>query len=126
MRIFTSCAGFGSASTTTSGEKVPAAGIDLKHPREFAMSNKHTTYRRRVLDAINERDRFLTAVDIVEYTELTYKQVIDVLQALHNENLILREGRKFTAKWGSLKLQAEPADSGAKALEETFRAFFKR
>jgi hypothetical protein len=85
---------------------------------------KTGTYRAKVLEIIEDRQRLLTAVDIAFMADLTYKQSIDALQALHNAGLILREGRKFTAQWGSLTL-TQPAPDGAKMLEDAFRGFFK-
>jgi hypothetical protein len=87
---------------------------------------KDGTYRATVLAAINRSDRFLTGAEIAAISQLSYKQTIDVLYALHNEDLVLREGAKVTAKWGSLALAKPEPNAGAHDLETAFRAFFRR
>ncbi|OTP69750.1 hypothetical protein PAMC26577_28940 [Caballeronia sordidicola] len=53
---------------------------------------------------------------------LTYRQTIDAINALYNIALVSRQGRKFTARWGSPRLIApDPAVAAARRLEDYFR-----
>lgn len=87
---------------------------------------KEGTYRATVLGVINRSTKFLSGAEVAQLSTLGYKQTIDVLYALHNESLILREGAKVTAKWGPLSLAKPSPAIGVHNLEETFRGFFKR
>lgn len=87
---------------------------------------KEGTYRATVLAVINSRNEFMSGAEVARLSQLEYKQTIDVLYALHNEELILREGAKVTAKWGSKALAKPTPEVGVHNLEVAFRGFFKR
>ncbi|RQS39753.1 hypothetical protein [Burkholderia sp. Bp8990] len=80
--------------------------------------------RLRALNAVNASPAWQSAQQIATATGMTYRQTIDALNALHNEAKVARQGRKFTAKWGSLRLvKPDPANAAAHALEDVFRGF---
>lgn len=87
---------------------------------------KEGTFRATVLAVLNRSDKFLSGAEVAQISQLEYKQTIDVLYALHNEELILREGAKVTAKWGPKSLAKPSPNIGAHNLEDVFRGFFKR
>lgn len=82
------------------------------------------TYRRIVLEVVQEAPAFLTGQQIAQITGLTYRQTIDALNALNNAAKIARTGRKFTARWGRIP-DHQPSESAIEALEHAFRGFFK-
>lgn len=82
------------------------------------------TFRRVVLEVVEESPAFLTGQQIAQITGLTYRQTIDALNALNNTAKIARTGRKFTARWGRIP-DHQPSESAIQALEHAFRGFFK-
>lgn len=83
------------------------------------------TYRRLVLEVVQESPAFLTGQQIAQITGLTYRQTIDALNALNNSEKIARTGRKFTARWGRIPQHVPPSESAIEALEHAFKGFFK-
>ncbi len=82
--------------------------------------------RSRALDAVKTSPTWQSAAQIAAKTGMTYRQTIDALNALHNEALVARKGRKFTAQWGSLQMiKPDPATAAAYQLEEFFRGNVK-
>jgi hypothetical protein len=80
------------------------------------------TYRSRALRVINETARWLSSAEVASQSGLTYRQTIDAINALHNIDLVSRQGRKFTAQWGSPRLVTpDPAVAAARRLEDYFR-----
>jgi hypothetical protein len=80
--------------------------------------------RSRALDAVNHSRTWQSAQQVAKTTGMTYRQTIDALNALHNEARVARQGRKFTARWGSLALvKPDSAIAAAHALEDIFRGF---
>lgn len=78
--------------------------------------------RSRALNAVNGSNCWQSAAQVASKTGMTYRQTIDALNALHNEALIARQGRKFTARWGSLRMiKPDPAIAAAHRLEDFFR-----
>lgn len=75
-----------------------------------------------MLAVVNTLDGWHTAQDIAIRANLSHKQTIDVLYALHNTNLVARHGRTFTARWGSLSMLQVPEANFA-LLEQLFRGF---
>lgn len=65
------------------------------------------TNRAAVLAAIEAANDWLTGHEVALMTGLQYKQTIDALYALYNDAHIARKGRKFTARWGSIAIQAQ-------------------
>lgn len=84
----------------------------------------HASLRSRALTAVNASPTWLSAHQVSKTTGMTYRQTIDALNALHNDARVARQGRKFTAKWGSLALiKPDPAVAAAHLLEDVFRGF---
>lgn len=84
------------------------------------------SFRKAVIAALEKADQFQTAQQVVAATGLKYKQVIDVLDVLYRLDLITREGRKFTAKWGCKKLEKPSGYGDFSELESIFRGFFTK
>ena len=83
------------------------------------MSSPRLTYRARVLAALNASHTWMLAIDVANTTGLTYHQTIFALNALLNMGSIARDGKKSTARWGSLILVEHTPDySAVKTLEE--------
>lgn len=82
----------------------------------------HETYRSQSLRVITEATTWMSCAEISNRTGLTYRQTIDAINALYNIALVSRQGRKFTARWGSPRLVApDPAVAAARRLEDYFR-----
>jgi hypothetical protein len=80
------------------------------------------TYRSRALRVLNETTTWLSSAEVATQSGLTYRQTIDAINALYNIALVSRQGRKFTARWGSPCLVApDPATAAARRLEDYFR-----
>jgi hypothetical protein len=77
------------------------------------------TYRARVLAVVNASPGWLTARDIAAQASLTYLQTIYALNALLNTEALARQGRKSTARWGSLVLVEHSPTSAALATLES-------
>lgn len=69
------------------------------------------SYRAMVLDVVNAATDWRNAHDIAIDAQLTYKQTIYALHALHNHARIARTGRTFTARWGPLSLRPKTNDN---------------
>lgn len=83
------------------------------------MSSHRLTYRARVLAVLNAAHDWMLAIEIANATGLTYLQTIFALNALLNMGSIARDGKKSTARWGSLILVEHTPDySAVKTLEE--------
>lgn len=78
--------------------------------------------RAAVLAAIDAAQDWLTGHEVALMAGLQYKQTIDALTALHNEARIARQGRKFTAKWGSVELLEAQTPSPHLILDQVFYA----
>lgn len=87
------------------------------------MNQSEGTYRDRVLVVIEASDQFLTAQQIAQACQLSYRQTIDALNALNNTAKVQRIGRKFTARWGRITAPAD--ENPALLLQQAFRGFFK-
>lgn len=84
-------------------------------------SAARATYRSRTLSVINETTKWLSSAEVASQSGLTYRQTIDAINALYNIALVSRQGRKFTARWGSPRLVAlDPAVAAARRLEDYF------
>jgi DNA-binding IclR family transcriptional regulator len=70
--------------------------------------------RALIQACIDASPTYLTAQEVSQRTGIPYKATIDVLHALHNRDCIVRDGRKFSARWGSRRLRqaAAAAPSG--------------
>ena len=96
------------------------------HPNQLSLFTERmrVSLRLRALTAVNASSTWQSAQQIASATGMTYRQTIDALNALHNEAKVARQGRKFTAKWGSLQLvKPDSAIAAAHALEDVFRGF---
>lgn len=96
------------------------------HPAQLSLfgDQMRASLRSRALDAVNASPTWQSAQQVAKTTGMTYRQTIDALNALHNEARVARQGRKFTARWGSLALiQPDPAIAAAHALEDVFHVF---
>ncbi len=82
------------------------------------------TYRSIVLEVVNQSSEWRTARDIASEAQLTYKQTIFALHALHNHGKIVRTGRTFKARWGPFALQPKPKDNFL-LLTSLFNGSFK-
>lgn len=71
------------------------------------------TYRARVLAVLNASPHWLTARTIAQDSGLSYDQTIFALNALLNCEAIARQGKKSTARWGSLVLIEHAPDQSA-------------
>lgn len=86
---------------------------------EFAFEVAAKPYRAIVLDVVESATEFRTARNIAATAGLTYPQTIFALLALFNNGKIARQGSKFTAMWGPLRLERKP-DSGFDTLQSLF------
>jgi predicted HTH transcriptional regulator len=76
------------------------------------------TYRSRVLAVVNASPHWMTAREIANQASITYKQAIYALNSLYNLGSLARQGRKSTARWGSLCLvEHDPSPSAVAILE---------
>lgn len=88
------------------------------------MSSPRLTYRARVLAVLNASHDWMLAADVASQTGLTYHQTIFALNALLNMGAIARQGKKSTARWGSLILVEHTPDySALQTLEEILYGF---
>lgn len=88
------------------------------------MSGTPRTYRSRVLRVVNATPDWTTARDIAQRTGLSYLQAVFALNALYNAGAIARQGRKSTARWGSVVLVEHTPNAQALAtLQAIFHAF---
>lgn len=81
--------------------------------------------RAPILACVLASPKFQTAREISRATGIPYKATIDALCSLRNEGKVVRQGRKFTAKWGSPALQDKQHEA-AKQLQDIFHGFIKR
>lgn len=63
-------------------------------------SERPDKLRTAILSYLDAVDSFVPARDIAKAIGRPYKSVIDALSALHNRALIVRQGKKFSARWG--------------------------
>ena len=85
------------------------------------MAGTRRTFRSRVLRVVNASHDWVTARDIAQRTGLDYLQAVFALNALLNAGLIARQGRKATARWGSLVLvEHTPSADAFATLERLF------
>lgn len=84
------------------------------------------TLRQIVQQAVESAPEPQTAEQITRRTGLTYKQVVDALNALHNAERITRIGRKFTARWVKRQPIVNPTSSLAEALKGFFNVHTSR
>lgn len=84
------------------------------------------SFRQTVLDMLEESGQFATGAQVAKITGLRYKQAIDVLYALHRDGLIVRDGRKFTCRWGCKRLAKPSPYAGIGGLETLFRGIFRK
>ena len=83
--------------------------------------------RSRVLDTVNRSHTWMSAAQVTKATGMTYKQTIDALNALLNEERVARKGRTFTAQWGGLHMiKPDPAVAASHLLEGFFHATASR
>lgn len=78
--------------------------------------------RHTVLVTVDLAPEPLTGQQVAKRCGITYKQSIDALNALNNLGRIARVGRKFTARWVSLR--SINKSNPAHPLEQAFRRFF--
>lgn len=87
--------------------------------RSVGVSVTRLTFRARVLAALNQSSEWMTARAVASATGLTYLQAVFALNALLNAEAIARQGRKSTARWGSLVLVEHQPDAEALATLES-------
>lgn len=114
------------------GRQQRASGSARRRPRyvdpaqlEMVFTFRSETYRAAVLQAVNASPAWRSAREIATAAGLTYPQTVFALYALHNNEQIARIGRKFTARWGSLKLVKAPP-TNYNLLQELFNGIVKR
>lgn len=73
-------------------------------------------YRQAIVAYLDDHDSFISARDITTALNLPYKTTVDALNALHNMERVARVGRKFSAKWGSKRLQQDRVAAGWQML----------
>ena len=77
------------------------------------------TFRARVLAVVNAAHGWMTAREIAAQAGIHYHQAIFALNALLNAEIIARQGRKSTARWGSLVLVEHTPNRSAIYLLES-------
>lgn len=71
------------------------------------MNSAKNSLRAAIVACLDASPTYLTAIEVSRRTGISYKSVIDALSILHSQERIVRVGRKFSSRWGSLALVEE-------------------
>ena len=87
------------------------------------MSVQPPRIRARIVAIVNASPGWMSARAIAREARLDYKQVIDALHMLNLAGRVARQGRKASARWGSVVLvEHTPSAEALDALEQVFRS----
>lgn len=100
------------------------AGFKPKNPRQISLVLT-VTLRERLLAALAAHDTLIKGRALCIVLRTPYKPTIDALDALHRGGLVYRDGRKSTARWGSLALTPKPSFD-PNLFQECMHAIAKR